>query len=263
MSEQTKSPIKDKPLRLPGQSLEEERAKLFEDKVMPALLAASMAIILAVMESIRYFTKSQPSPILFSFIAVFALGYLIWMIVKLLPRSRAIKQGIDGEKAVGQYLERLRLKGYQVFHDLIGTGFNVDHVLIGPAGVFTIETKTWSKPARGYASIKFDGEKLMVAGREPERNPVVQARAQASWLKSLLAESTGRQFDVFPVVVFPGWFIEQTEGSLRNIWVLEPKALPKFLENAPQCLAPEEVKLASFHLSRFIRSSEQERSKLK
>ncbi len=91
----------------------------------------------------------------------------------------------------------------------------------------------------------------------------MQARAQAAWLERLLAESTGRQMEVFPVVVFPGWFIEQTEGSLRNIWVLEPKALPKFLENVPQCLAPEDVKLASFHLSRFIRSSEQERSRLK
>ena len=90
---------------------------------------------------------------------------------------------------------------------------------------------------------------------------MVQARAQAGWLKGLLAESTGRQFDVFPIVVFPGWFVEQSHGSLRNIWVLEPKALPKFLGNEPQCLTPEEVKLASFHLSRFIRSSEQERSK--
>jgi hypothetical protein len=171
----------------------------------------------------------------------------------------ALKQGIEGEKAVGQYLERLRENGYHVFHDLIGTGFNIDHVLIGPAGVFTIETKTWSKPARGQAKIRFDGEHLTTAGREPERNPVVQARAQSSWLKGLLTESTGRKFDVFPVVVFPGWYIEQTNDALRNMWVLEPKALSKFLANAPQRLEPEEVKLVSFHLSRFIRANEQDR----
>ena len=45
------------------------------------------------------------------------------------------------------------------------------------------------------------------------------------------------------------------------MWVLEPKALLKFLGNEQQCLTPEEVKLASFHLSRFIRSAELERSK--
>ena len=33
MSEPSKSPIKDKPLRHPGQSLEEQRRKLVEDKL--------------------------------------------------------------------------------------------------------------------------------------------------------------------------------------------------------------------------------------
>ena len=71
----------------------------------------------------------------------------------------------------------------------------------------------------------------------------------------MLTESTRRNFDVFPVVVFPGWFIDQSKDCLRNIWVLEPKALVKFLADAPQKLEPDEVKLASFHLSRFIRGT--------
>ncbi|MBW8364757.1 MAG: NERD domain-containing protein [Rhizobium sp.] len=260
MSESTKSPIKDKPLRFPGQSLEEERRKLFEDKLETPLMLAVFFVALAAMEWWRFLWKQPPSPIVFTVFAFLFVGFAIWRIWKMRPLVRAIKQGIEGEKAVGQYLERMRESGYQVFHDLIGTGFNVDHVLIGPAGVFTIETKTWSKPSRGEAKIRFDGEQLLTGGREPERNPVVQARAQSSWLKGLLAESTGRNYDVFPVVVFPGWFIEQSNDCLRNIWVLEPKALTKFLANAPQKLEPDEVKLASFHLSRFIRSNEQGRS---
>ncbi|HQT30948.1 MAG TPA: hypothetical protein PLE48_06610 [Thiobacillus sp.] len=56
-------------------------------------------------------------------------------------------------------------------------------------------------------------------------------------------------------MVFPGWFIEQSNDCLRNIWVREPKALVKFLANAPQKLEPDEVKLAGFHLSRFIRGT--------
>jgi hypothetical protein len=260
MSEYTKSPIKDKPLRLPGQSLEEERRKLFEDKIEPPLLLAVFFTAFTALEWWHYFWKKPLNPIVFTVASVLVVVFAAWRIWKTRPQVRALRQGIEGEKAVGQFLERLRENGYQVFHDLIGTGFNVDHVLIGPAGVFTVETKTWSKPQSGGARIKFDGEQLSVAGREPERNPVVQARAQAGWLKGLLTESTGRPYEVFPVVVFPGWFIEQGEGSLRNMWVLEPKALPKFLENAPQRLAPEEVKLASFHLSRFIRNSEKGRS---
>lgn len=261
MTETARSPIKDKPLRLPGQSLEEQRRKLVEEKLeMPLLLAVVFAVF-AAMEWWRYFSKQPPSPVVFTVVAVLFIGFAAWRIWRTRPRLRALKQGIEGEKAVGQFLERLREGGYQVFHDVIGGGFNVDHVLIGPAGVFTIETKTWSKPARGEARIRFDGEKITAAGREPERDVVVQARAQAAWLRGLLAESTGRNFDIFPVVVFPGWFIEQAEGSLRNMWVLEPKALPKFLESATRCLAPEEVRLASFHLSRFIRTNERDRTR--
>lgn len=260
MSEPTKSPIKDKPLRLPGQSLEEERRRLFENKIETPLMLAVFFAAFTAMEWWRYFWTRPPSPVIFTVVAVLMSGFAAWRILKSRPQVRALKQGIEGEKAVGQFLERLRENGYHVFHDLIGTGFNVDHVVIGPAGVFTVETKTWSKPARGEAKITFDGEQLMTAGRAPERNPVIQARAQSAWLKGLLSESTGRTFDVFPVVVFPGWYIEQSSERLRDIWVLEPKALVKFLANAPQRLGPEEVKLASFHLSRFIRGSEQGRS---
>ncbi|MDA8129037.1 MAG: nuclease-related domain-containing protein [Betaproteobacteria bacterium] len=260
MAETTRSPIKDKPLRSPGQSLEEERRKLFEDKLETPFVLALFFTLLAALEWWRYYMKLPLNPIVFTAFALLFVLFVAWRIWKIHPQLRALRLGAEGEKVVGQFLERLRENGFQVFHDLIGAGFNVDHVLIGPAGVFTVETKTWSKPQRGEARIKFDGEQLTVAGHEPERNPVVQARAQAGWLRGLLTESTGRPCVVFPVVVFPGWFIEQSEGSLRNIWVLEPKALPKFLENAPQRLAPEEVKLASFHLSRFIRSSENERS---
>jgi hypothetical protein len=42
----------------------------------------------------------------------------------------------DGEKAVGEFLERFREKGYRIFHDIVGGDFNIDHVLIGPSGIY-------------------------------------------------------------------------------------------------------------------------------
>lgn len=161
---------------------------------------------------------------------------------------------------MGQFLEGLREKGYRVFHDILGQSFNVDHVLIGPAGVFTIETKTWSKPARGEAKIVFDGEKIIAGSFEPDRDPVIQARAQAGWMREFLAESTARKFEVRSVILFPGWYVEQAPGSLRQVWVLNPKALETFLSNEPERLSGDEIKLASFHLSRFIRTSEADRA---
>jgi hypothetical protein len=49
--------------------------------------------------------------------------------------------------------------------------------------------------------------------------------------------------------------------SRSSIWLLEPKALPAFLEQAPQRLTVEDRKLVAFPLSRFIRSEERSRSR--
>ena len=255
----TKSPIKDKPLRLPAQSLEEERAALLSDKVGSRLAWAGGMLFLAGWEWIRYWQPRPVNPWLMTAAAIGVCIYVAFRIYRLLPRLRTLRQGIEGEKVVGQFLERLREQGYQVFHDLVGEGFNVDHALIGPAGIFTIETKTWSKPQRGDARIGYDGITLTVAGREPDRDPLVQAKAQAHWLRALLFESTGRRMEVQPVVVFPGWFVEAASGSQRAVWVLEPKGLPAFLKNQPQSLGVEDVKLAAYHLSRHVRSVERER----
>lgn len=260
MSETERSPLKDKPLRAPGQSLEERRRALLESKFETWALLSAVLIALAVLEWFRYYRPVPPQPWLVTACAVAVLGFTAWRYWNLRPAMRQLRQGIEGEKAVGQFLERLRSDGYQVFHDVVGEGFNIDHVLIGPAGVFTVETKTWSKPIRGNARISYDGNALAVAGRTPERDPLMQARSQARWLKTLLAESAGLQFAVRPVVVFPGWFVEQAPGSQREVWVLEPKALPAFLANEEALMEPADVKLAAFHLGRFIRSVERERA---
>jgi hypothetical protein len=260
VTEETRSPIKDKPLRLPGQSLEEERDKLFEDKIETPAVAVSVAVVLAIFEWWRYYFDVKPSPILFTLLFLGTVCFFGWRIWRLRPRFRSLRQGADGEKAVGQFLERLRENGYQVFHDVVAPGFNVDHVLIGTGGVYSIETKTWSKPKRGDARVVINGDRLLIAGKEPDRDPVAQAQAQARWLKGLLADSTGKALEVFPVVLFPGWFIERTGTGTRSTWVLEPKALPAFLEREPARLAPEDVRLASFHLSRYIRTTESSRT---
>jgi hypothetical protein len=116
--------------------------------------------------------------------------------------------------------------------------------------------QTWNKPARGRPEIDFDGERVKAAGREPDRDPVVQARAQANWVRNLLMESAGKQAFVKPVVVFPGWFIVNANGAMKDVWVLEPKALPAFLANEPIRISEADVRLFAFHISRFIRAGE-------
>jgi hypothetical protein len=182
-------------------------------------------------------------------------AYALFRLYRLRKHIQRLKMARDGEKAVGQYLSDLREKGYRVFHDIVGQGFNVDHVVICDRGIFTIETKTFSKTF-SQAKITFDGETIKVNDRPLERNAVKQARAQAGWIADVLKESTGRSYPVKPVVVFPGWFVESLgSNTASGLWVLNPKALPGFIAHEQPCITTEDVKLASYHLSRYIRTS--------
>jgi hypothetical protein len=51
-------------------------------------------------------------------------------------------QGAEGEEVVGQILEALRAEGWFVIHDVSFGRGNIDHILVGPGGIFTIETKS-------------------------------------------------------------------------------------------------------------------------
>lgn len=128
-------------------------------------------------------------------------------------------------------------------------------MLIAPQGIFAIETKTYSKPVRGEAKVVVTETGVSVDGRFADDKVLRQAAAQRAWLRDLLQESTGRGWPVRSVMLFPGWFVEPSRWSnTDDLWVLNPKALPKFLPNEPAVLGPADVHMATFHLSRYIRT---------
>lgn len=261
--QKSRSPLKAKPVRTPGQSLHDARIDLVFDKLLLPMVFAFGLFVMAYVKWYEQWSGFSTSPWFWTWLFVVSLLVLAYRFMRVIPHVRNLRQAEEGEKAVGQYLERLREQGYHVFHDVVGDNFNIDHVLIGPGGVFTVETKTWSKPARGEAKIEFDGLRLTAWGREPERNPLIQARAQAGWLNALLKESTGQACSVKPVIVFPGWYVENSNKVKSSIWVLNPKGLPTYLKNTPAQLKPDQVSQLSFHLSRFIRRTELEREEIR
>jgi hypothetical protein len=250
-----KSPLKDKPLRAPGESLDKKITDLIIDGGIHYLFISALFLMMAVMEWIHRYSKAPPSPWLFSFMALIAILYSTVKIIRTRKKLKTLRQGRDGEKAVGQYLELLRENGAKVFHDIPAKGFNLDHVVICKSGVYVIETKTYSKPDKGEAKIIFNGDAVFLNGKIENNKPVIQVKAAANWLKDLINESTGRKFTIKPVVVFPGWFIEPTsEAKSSEVWVLNPRALPTFIGNSKEQLSTEEVNMVSFHLSRYVRS---------
>src|SRR5207244_12405388 len=82
-------------------------------------------------------------------------AYRIW---RLYPEFRNLNLGEKGERRVSEVLRTLRDKDYVTFDDLLLEGVNIDHVVVGPGGVFAIETKTYSVFGNGIAGIAANGE---------------------------------------------------------------------------------------------------------
>jgi hypothetical protein len=62
-------------------------------------------------------------------------------------QARTWQRGAAGERRTARLLDRLTRDGYVVFHDLAvpgNTRADVDHLVIGPSGVFVIDSKQWT-----------------------------------------------------------------------------------------------------------------------
>ena len=253
----SKSPLKSAPLRNPGQSVDAQIDDLRLDMFGPIMMA-TVFVVLAALEWFRWYRHDPPHPLLYALFAVGFIAYAIFRTRRSLKRLKSLKLGRDGERAVGQYLEQVRDSGARVLHDIVSKDFNVDHVVLSQQGIFVVETKTWSKPAQGEANIDFDGTAIVANGYKPDRDPMQQVIAQARWLRELLRESTGRTFAIKPVVVFPGWYVNgaaTAAAKAQGVWLLNPKQLPSFIAAESNSIAAEDVKLAAYHLSGYIRAS--------
>ena len=181
-----KSPIKDKPLRNPGQSLDQYLLDVVFDQGIIYILTGTFVCFYAFNNWIYYLIEKVHNPWAMTLIAVAVVAYCLYKIKKALKKITKLKQGRDGERAVGQYLESLREQGVKVFHDLPGNNFNLNHVLVALSGVYVIETKTYSKPDKGETKIIYTGETLIHHNGIKDDKPLVHVNAGANWLKQHL-----------------------------------------------------------------------------
>jgi hypothetical protein len=249
-----KSPLEEPPLRYPGQGLDEKISQIYDDQIDTDALYIAFIIVFILVAWEQFFFPSKNNPVGFTILGIPALLYFSFRLRKAKRLIKILKLGRDGERIVGQGLEELRAQGFGILHDVVGHGFNLDHVIFSKHGIYVVETKTFSKPLKGKAEIMFQGPKLLVNGQAIIGDPITQAKAEADWLKRILEKTTGKKYPVKGIVVFPGWFVRPMPSTVKEeAWVLNPKALSSFISNEPIRLKDDEVAMAIFHLSRFVR----------
>jgi len=141
----------------------------------------------------------------------------------VLPLVMRRDRGATGEEQVGGRLEELAGHGWHVIHDAsLGRG-NVDHILIGPAGVFTVETKSHPGPIRVG---RVHGATLR------------QAQAQRRAIEGV----TG--VEVEPLIVFSHAWVDRPMARRKGVRVVPARMLLGYLGRHRATLSPQEIERA-------------------
>jgi Nuclease-related domain len=150
----------------------------------------------------------------------------------LSPALERWDRGATGEEAVGAVLAAFDAPGWHVMHDVvIGSRGNVDHVVIGPPGVFTIETKSH----RGR-----------IRARSVKRAMLAQAYAPAKALERVTRAK------VAPLLVFSDAYVLPPVSRQRGVTVLTARRLVHYLERLPRSLSDEQAAALDAHLGEAL-----------
>jgi hypothetical protein len=167
------------------------------------------------------------------------------------PQStRSWDKGALGERALGEALEQLRKQGFGVLHDrrMPGTRANIDHLVIGPAGIFVIDAKSYTgkveRRDRGWL-LERDW-RLYVGGRD--RTTLVEGMArQVETVQTSLASTQFSGCRVVPVLCFVDsqWEIIATPFVFEDVRVVWPRMLGKLVRAPGELGGAQIVELES------------------
>jgi hypothetical protein len=237
--------------RMPGQSLRDEKNRLLEDRLTPYIWIPCFFWFAWIVETAHSWTKAPPAPLFWLYAAIAATGFSWIGFRRLIPQFRSLNRGERGELCVAEALHDLRAAGYQAFHDLRCDGYNIDHVVVGPAGVFAIETKFRS----GQGEITFrNGEGLFVGGFPEEKDSLRQARANAAEVNRIIRDNCHFNEWVWPLVVFVGDWRVKNDWHTTYARVFTTDKLVNHIVNQQPRLKQSEIKLIASHLERSAKN---------
>jgi hypothetical protein len=135
-------------------------------------------------------------------------------------RADRYERGAAGERKVGAILDDLG-PGWHALHDVsLGRG-NIDHVLVGPAGTFTIETKSH----RGRIPIDRVHDSML---------------RQAYAERKLLEKISGLKVEAL-LVFSQAWLIGSPSARRRGVVILPARMLAGYLARRRPTLTEAEV----------------------
>jgi hypothetical protein len=161
------------------------------------------------------------------------------------PETRAWARGAAGERHVARLLEPLVEYGWGVHHDLRvpGSKANIDHVVVGPPGIFAIDAKNY----RGRLRLSRDG--LLWHGRSFLAPTLSATRWEADVLQARIGAP---DIAVVPIVAGLGAMVPYGQVTSMGVTVVPARRLPGLLRGLPPTLTPERAREVAAQINRRL-----------
>ncbi|HTD57662.1 MAG TPA: nuclease-related domain-containing protein [Solirubrobacteraceae bacterium] len=176
------------------------------------------------------------------------LALLITMLVVsryVLPLVDRHDRGAAGEEHVGGLLDALASEGegegWSIIHDASFGYGNVDHIVVGTAGVFTIETKS----RQGQVRVRTVHGAIL---------------RQAQDQRETLEQITGERAE--PLVVFSRAWVDKPLARRRGVRMLPARMLLTYLRRHGQTLTAEQAQQAHARIVAKLAESEAQPDRL-
>jgi Nuclease-related domain len=150
------------------------------------------------------------------------------------PDAVAWRHGAAGERRTARLLAGLERQGWVVLHDLAvpGSRANIDHLVVGPGGVFVIDSKQY----RGH--LRLDPSGRLWHGRYPLAPTLRAVSFEADQAALVL---TDPDMVVMPVVAVHGAQVPWGKVVVDGVPVVPARRLPSRLRRLPAVLGPERI----------------------
>ncbi|WP_291380061.1 NERD domain-containing protein [Demequina sp.] len=151
-------------------------------------------------------------------------------------QERAWRVGAKGEAIVGNRLQELESRGWRILHAVpVGKkGSDIDHVAIGPGGVFTVNTKRHPR-----AKVWIGRHQIRVNGTPTDylRN----SRFEATRASKKLSAVVGSRVRVTPCIVLSGAPTITVKQRPDDVIVVASQDVPRWFKKRPDVLTREQI----------------------
>lgn len=163
------------------------------------------------------------------------LGATVVVLCRILkPLLESFLKGARGEEWVARELQFLP-SAYEVFHGVevplaqnSEFGGDCDHVVVGPSGIFVVETKNWS------GCVTVENGRVLYDGLDPSRSPLNQVKESARLVREFLVAALQLEIAVTPVLCLAANTLDGKTQGVGGVIVCNARFLNAVIEQSTE-----------------------------